>query len=515
MARDRGVRSYHEAAAAVESYSPAEEQFNRRRRTIGLALGPAFFVAVLVWPLPALSPEAHRLAAILALVVVFWITEALPIAVTALVGPALAVTLRIAPVRDVFAPFADPIIFLFMGSFMLAEAMFVHGLDRRIAFTALSLEWIGKSPGRVLVAFGGVTCALSMWLSNTATTAMMFPIGLSIVSHLRSTQPAAVRDIERFALALMLATAFGSSIGGVGTPVGSPPNLIGIGVIERTTGMHVSFFRWMIVGVPLVVGLFGALVGYLWLVSLRGSRLQTNSAAIARAELRRLGPLSRAQWNVLVAFGVTVGLWLAPGVFAVVGLADAPAARAFGAAVPEAVAALLGAALLFVLPVDWRARRFTLTWDEAARIDWGVILLFGGGLALGGLAFTTGLADAAGRGLLGWIPIHAPIAFTMVFTALAIAMTEVASNTAAANMVVPVAIAVAEAAGVRPLEPALAATLGCSMAFMMPISTPPNAIVYSSGYVPITAMARHGLAIDLIAFFAIVAAVSLVGALVG
>jgi len=508
------VRSYHEATAAVESYSPAEERFNRRRRTVGLVLGPILFVTLLAAPMPGLAPEAHRLAAILAFVVVLWITEALPIAVTALLGPALAVVLRIGGARDVFAPFADPIIFLFMGSFMLAEAMFVHGLDRRIAFTALAIEWVGRSPGRLLVVFGGVTAALSMWLSNTATTAMMFPIGTSIIGHLRHTHRGSARDIERFALALMLATAFGASVGGVGTPVGSPPNLIGIGVLERTTGVHVSFFRWMIVGVPLVVLLFAGLVAYLRFVALRGSRLRTDGAALARAELRQLGPLSRAQWNVLVAFAVTVALWLAPGVFAVVGLAEAPVARAFAAAVPEAVAALLGAGLLFVLPVDWRARRFTLTWEEAARIDWGVILLFGGGLALGSLAFTTGLAEAAGRGLLAWIPVRAPLAFTMVFTALAIVMTEVTSNTAAANMVVPIAIAVAEAAGVRPLEPALAATLGCSMAFMLPISTPPNAIVYSSGYVPITAMVRHGLVVDAMAFGLIVTVVTLVGGLV-
>ncbi len=515
MARERGIRSYHEAAAAVESYSPAEERLNRRRRTVGLFLGPVLFAAVLAWPMPTLGTDAHRLAAVLALVVTFWITEAIPIAMTALLGPALAVVLRVAPMREVFAPFADPIIFLFMGSFMLAEAMFVHGLDRRIAFTALALEWVGRSPGRVLLALGGVTTALSMWLSNTATTAMMFPIALSVIGHLRNAHPQAGRDIERFALALMLVTAFGASIGGIGTPVGSPPNLIGIGVLDRTAGVHVSFVQWMSVGVPLVLLLFAALVGYLGFVSLRGSRLQTDSAALARAELRRLGPLSRAQWNVLTAFGATVALWLTPGAFALAGLANSPAAAAFGAAVPEGVAALLGAGLLFVLPVDWRARRFTLRWEEAARIDWGVILLFGGGLALGGLAFTTGLAEAAGRTLLAWLPVRGPVALTMAFTAVAILMTEVASNTAAANMVVPVAVAVAEAAGIRPLEPALAATLGCSMAFMMPISTPPNAIVYSSGYVPIAAMVRHGFVIDLIAFALIVTVVSLVGGLIG
>jgi sodium-dependent dicarboxylate transporter 2/3/5 len=507
------MRRIHEALESVEIYSPAEERFNRRRRTIGLVAAPVVFLLVLAWPLPALGAPAHRLAAVFATVIVLWVTEALPIAITALLGPTLAVVLQVAPAREAFAPFADPIIFLFMGSFMLAEAMFVHGVDRRVAFTALSLQWVGRSPTRLLVVFGGITAVLSMWISNTATTAMMFPIGVSIVQHLRASQPEARRDIDRFALALMLAAAFASSIGGVGTPVGSPPNLIGIGVLERTAGLSVSFFRWMLVGVPTVAALYVGLVVLLRLTCLRGHHLRLESGAVAASELGRLPPVSRGERNVLVAFGVTVSLWLAPGVLAVIGLGDSPIARAFNAAVPEAVAAVLGAVLLFVLPVDWQARRFTLTWEQAARIDWAVILLFGGGLSLGSLAFNTGLAAAMGQGLQHWVPVHQPVVLTAIFTGLAIALTEVTSNTAAANLTVPIAVAVAEAAGIRPLEPALGATLGCSMAFMLPISTPPNAIIYSSGYVPITAMVRYGFVLDLVGFAAIVALVSVLGPL--
>lgn len=499
---------------ADEAYSRAEARFNRRRHTVGLFAGPILFVLLLLWPMPSLTSEAHRLAAILALVVTLWITEALPIPITALLGPVLAVLLRVAPVRDAFASFADPIIFLFIGSFILAEAMFVHGLDRRIAFTALSFRWVGRSPTRVLAMYGGVTAGLSMWISNTATAAMMFPIGMSIIAHLRESQPSAGRDIDRFATAMMLLAAYGASIGGMGTPVGTPPNLIGLGVLERTAGIKISFFNWMIVGVPLVVLMFACAVAYFHVVAVRGRHLHTDSADLALDELKKLGRLSRGQWNVLVAFAVTVALWLTPGVLAIIGLGDTPFAKAFNAAVPEAVAAVAGALLLFMLPVDWSQRRFTITWNEASRIEWGIILLFGGGLALGGLAFSTGLAEAAGRGLLEWVPMRSPIAFTMLFTAVAVVMTEVASNTAAANMLVPIAIAVSQAAGVSPLEPALGATLGCSMAFCMPIATPPNAIVYSSGHVPITAMIRHGVVMNLIAFVLIVTVVTLLGGMV-
>ena len=505
MRRDNG------SEAAAETYTEAEIRFNRRRRTVGLLAGPVLFFFLLFFPMPALTQQAHMLAAIMVLVVILWITEALPMPATALLGPVLAVVLRVAPVRDAFGPFADPIIFLFIGSFILAEAMFVHGLDRRIAYTALSMKWVGSSPARVLAVYGGIAAALSMWISNTATTAMMLPIGMSIVVHLRALQPQRTREVQRFALALMLVAAFGASIGGIGTPVGTPPNLIGIGILGRTAGINISFFRWMLIGVPLVAALYAFLILYFRFVSLRGDCIEIGSATMATEELCRLGPVSQAQRNVLIAFGFTISLWLAPGVLALVGAGDSAVAKGLSASAPESVAAVLGALLLFVLPVDWQTRRFTLQWEEAVRIDWGIILLFGGGLALGGLAFSTGLAEAVGRGILAWVPVRGSLAFTMIFTALAIATTEVASNTAAATMIVPIAIAVARAAGISPLEPALGATLGASMAFMMPISTPPNAIVYSSGYVPITSMIRHGLALDAFAFVVIVVMVSLLG----
>ena len=191
---------------------------------------------------------------------------------------------------------------------------------------------------------------------------------------------------------------------------------------------------------------------------------------------------------------------------AIAGLSDTTLAKAYLTSVPEGVAAMLGAMLLFVLPVHWAARKFTITWEEAARIDWGIVLLYGGGLAMGDLAFSTGLATAMGEGLTSWLPGAGPMLLTAVFTGVAILLSETTSNTASANMVVPVAIAVATASKVDPMLPALGATLGASMGFMMPISTAPNAIVYSSGHVPISAMIRYGIVLDLAGFVAIVGA---------
>jgi solute carrier family 13 (sodium-dependent dicarboxylate transporter), member 2/3/5 len=503
------MRSLHEAGEAVETYSPAEELFNRRRRGVGMVGGPLVLVALLLLPIP-IPAAAHRLAAILLMMVILWVTEALPLAVTALIGPVLAIILQVAPARVVFAPFADPIIFLFIGSFMLAEAMFTHGLDRRIAFGALSSRAVGGSPTRILVVYGGVATAISMWISNTATTAMMFPIGLSIVAHLTKGRESELAS-RNFATAMMLMAAFGASIGGMGTPIGTPPNLIGKGMLERIAHEQISFFQWMLLGVPLTVLLFGFLVVYFRWRLLKGLTIDTTQAGHMQEELRKLGPMSAGQRNTLIAFGATVALWLFPGVLTIVGLGDSALARGYEAAVPESVAAMIGAILLFLLPVNWRARRFTLSWEQAVRIDWGIILLFGGGLAMGALAFSTGLAEAMGNGITSWLPVRSTFSLTVLFTAIAIVMSETASNTASANMIVPVAIAVAQASGINPLEPALGATFGASMGFMMPISTPPNAIVYSSGHVPISTMMRNGIALDIAGFILIVIVVTGLG----
>ncbi|MCC7123465.1 MAG: DASS family sodium-coupled anion symporter [Acidobacteria bacterium] len=506
------MQTFHGAAEAAATYSPAEEQFNRRRRTVGTWLAPIVFFSVWFAPF-GLPPDAHTMAAIMAVVIVLWLTEALPIAVTAMFGPVLAVVLGVAPAREALAPFADPVIFLFIGSFILAQAMFVHGVDRRIAYTALSSPLVGTRPFRILLVYAGVTTALSMWISNTATTAMMFPIGLSIVAHLTRGGTAQYGQVRRFAMALMLITSFGASVGGMGTPVGTPPNLIGIGMLEKIVGVRVTFFSWMAIGVPLVILLFGYLLLQFYFSSVRGLPVAQGSTDMVREEMRKLGPVTRAQWNVIAAFLVTVTLWVLPGLLALAGAGDSVFARRYAAVMPEGIAAMVGALLLFFLPVHWRSRRFTLSWDEAVQIDWGIVLLYGGGLAVGELAFKTGLASAIGEGVTTWLPSQSPLALTMLFTFAAIVVSEAASNTASANMIIPIAIAVSQAAGVRPIEPVLGATLGASMGFMMPISTPPNAIIYSSGYVPIGQMMRHGFLLDVVAFVLIVVLVMLLGPL--
>jgi sodium-dependent dicarboxylate transporter 2/3/5 len=492
--------------------SAAEERFDFWRKRAGLFAAPVVF-AILWWaPFQALDAPAHRLFAIFGLVVTLWISEAIPLPVTALLGPSLCVVCGVTGEKEVFRSFGNPILFLFLGSFLLAEAMLYHGLNRRIAFTILGVRSVARSPARVLAAFGTATALLSMWISNTTAAAMMFPIALAILSEMaRRKSETAGREIGiaglDYSVGLMLVTAFAASIGGMATPVGTPPNLIGMGFVENTLGHELTFFQWMTFGAPLAGGVLAFLVFYLNHACRAEPGLLGNSLDWVRQEKARLGPLNRGERNVLAAFAVTVFLWLLPGIVASAAGIKSAGYIWLNTHLPEGVCALLGAGLLFLLPVDWSRGQFTLTWRQAGNIDWGTIMLFGGGLAIGDAMFATGLAKWMGSGLAAMM--HANTTFTLValFSVIAVLLTETTSNTATASMVVPVAIAVSQAAGVNPVQPVIAVCLSASLAFMLPVSTPPNAVVYGSGCVPLLKMVRHGLVLDVFSVFAVVAVV--------
>lgn len=514
------------------SMSDLEQHFDLWRARIGALLAPLLFVIVWFWDFEALrgNPAAHHLAAVMSAVVVLWVSEAIPMPLTALLGATACVITQVAPAKTVFAPFADQLMFLFIGSFMLARAIELHGLDRRVAFGVLSLRWVGSSPSRVLFAFGATTAFISAWISNTATTAMMFAIGLSILKVLRddsTSPPGSATDNStgetiarkpldpRFAIGLMLMTSFSASIGGLATPIGTPPNAIGLGFIRQSVKVDgqpidITFFEWCIVGVPVVVLLYLFMFIYLnWLCPAGVSELSGGREYLEQ-QRRRLGPWTRGQLSTLVAFVVMVLLWVLPGIIAISLGEKSPAYLWCKASLPEAVPALLGAGLLFLLPGErapgQRGRR-ALTWSEATQIDWGVVLLYGGGFAFGVLAQETGLANIVGKSLMTWLPNAGSFGFLIAATLVATLVSEATSNTASANIVVPVVIAMAQAGGVDPLEPALGATLGCSLGFMLPVSTPCNAIVYGSGMVPLSRMIRYGLLLDVAGTIVIVAVV--------
>jgi sodium-dependent dicarboxylate transporter 2/3/5 len=481
------------------------------RLLLGFAGAPLAFAAVWLVPFD-LPPPAHRLAAVLAAVVLLWVSEAIPMAMTAFLGVAAAVVLRVAPATEAFAPFADPLVFLFIGTFMLAQAIFFHGLDRRFAFAILGLPGVGEHPGRVLAAYAAATCAISMWISNTATVAMMFPIGLSLLAVLE--QHLGRARLASYTTALLLSTSFAASIGGLGTPVGTPPNLIGVGFVRRETGIALPFFSWMALGVPIVLLLQVWATAMLRRAGGAGRADAEGIGKLIARERAALGPWTVGQMNTLVAFGLTVAMWVLPGVVAIVAGEGHPAYRELTATFPEGVVAILGAALLFVLPTDRRRGEFTLPWAEAVKIDWWIVFLYGGGIALGTLAFKTGLAAALGEGLTGMLGVRSELGLIALATVIATILSETTSNTASANMVVPVVIALARSTGIDPVLPGVAATMGASLGFMLPVSTPCNAIVYGSGRIPLTAMMRYGLALDVAGIVAIVAVVALLGPVV-
>jgi sodium-dependent dicarboxylate transporter 2/3/5 len=511
-------KTYRTLDEQSERLTPAEERFERGRRTIGLFLGPVVGLMMLLLPMD-LERAQQNLAAIMAFTIVYWLTEAIPIPVTAVVAMALCVLLGVASVDDVFAAFGSSTLFVFMGAFIIAEAMTTHGLDRRFAFRVLSVPGVNRSTYGVIIGFGAIGLAISAFISNTAATAMLLPIGLGMMAALSGLITDRTGESDptrlRFGTALMLMIAYGASVGGLITPIGSPPNLIGIGFIEEQTDTRISFFQWTVMALPVVLVMFATLcVVLIWLNKPEIKEIPGAAEYVAE-ERRKLGPMSRGGRNTQIVFVLAVVLWILPGVLALLLGDDSAAYTAVSERLDEGVVAIVAAALLFVLPVDWAQRKFTLNWNQAVNIDWGTILLFGGGIVLGTLLDDTGLAKTLGQGTVDALGVSSLIAITVISVVIAVVISETTSNTASAAVVVPIVIPIAVAAGVDPIVPALAATFGASYGFMLPVSTPPNAIVYGSGLIPITKMVRSGVVFDIVGIVLVVLGVSAMANLIG
>ena len=288
--------------------------------------------------------------------------------------------------------------------------------------------------------------------------------------------------------------------------------MIGIGFLRRATGIDVPFFSWMALGVPILLLLFGCAMARLSLDVGRGNVASSEHLARAiAAERRTLGPWTAGQRNTVFAFGLTIAFWVGPGMLALVGGQTDPTYLWFQSHLPEPVVAIIGASLLFILPTDAKRLEFTLPWREAVKIDWWIVFLYGGGIALGTRAFQTGLAEAMGRGLTGLLGVESSLGLIMTSTALATILSETTSNTASANMVVPVVLAFANALQIDPALPVLAATMGSSLGFLLPVSTPCNAMVFGTGRIPLAVMMRHGIVLDVLGIVAIIAVVAGLG----
>lgn len=481
-----------------------DSSFDKKRRIIGAILGP--ICALLVWftPIMNLSPEAHKLLAIITLVALWWITEPIPIPVTSLLGPTLCVVLDVVKMKEAFAAFANPMIFLFLGGFIIAKAMMVNGLDKRIAYGIISMKWVGDSPRRIFLAIGLACMLCSGWISNTATAAMMFPIALGLLEAIREMMAANGTKINlksyKYATGLMLMTAYACSIGGVLTPIGTPPNIIMLGFLNEMCNIHVSFFQWMVWGFVAMVAYF--LIAYIVLSRMFPSNVKhiIGAETFIEGKLKELGKWTRAEKNTLIAFLVAVTLWITPGILSMAFGAESEAIKVYDRLFPESIAAMIGALLLFFMPTDIKKHKMTLSWKEAVEgVEWGTLLLFGGGLAMGGMMYSTGLSEWIGDQIINLLGGHpSELLFISVFCLMSLLLSELTSHTAATNMIGPLAIGTAVAAGFNPIPVAVGVALSASLGFMLPVSTPPNAIVYASGYIPITKMIKTGVYIDII-----------------
>ena len=479
--------------------------FDGMRHAIGAVLGPLSMLLICLITIPGMEPAQQKLLAVLAWTAIWWICEPVPIPVTSLLGPTLCVLMDIAPMKEVFSAFANPMIFLFMGGFMLAKAMMVNGLDKRIAYGIMSMKWVGDSPKRIFIAMGVACMMCSGWISNTATAAMMFPISLGLLEAIRDMMAANGKVIDlknyKYATGLMLMTAYACSIGGVLTPIGTPPNLIMMGFLETLApnAPSISFFDWMIWGFVAMVGYFVIAYAVLWRMFPADVKRIEGAHEFIEKHRKALGKWNRAQVNTMIAFMAAVAMWVAPGILSMILGSKSEIVKAFTEYMPEELVAMIGGLMLFLLPVDIKQGKMTMTWKDGVEgIEWGTLLLFGGGLAMGSLMYTTGLSTWVGAGLrelMGGNPSE--LVFVTVFCVAGLLISELTSHTAATNLLAPIAISTALSMGMNPIPVAVGLALAASLGFMMPVSTPPNAIVYASGYIPITKMIKSGALIDL------------------
>ena len=479
------------------------------RKMTGAVLGPLCAIVLWLMPIDGLSEQAHHLLAVMSLIAIWWITEPIAIPLTSLFGPTLCVILGIVPIKDAYDQFANPMIFLFMGGFLLAKGMMVNGLDKRIAYGIMSMKWVGDSPRRIFLAIGLACILCSGWVSNTATAAMMFPISLGLLEAIREMMAENGKTIDlknyKYATGLMLMTAYACSIGGVMTPIGTPPNIIMIGFLQELAPQapEISFFQWMIWGIVAMILYFIIASVVLWRLFPADVDHIKGAKEFIQKSVDSLGEWTRAQKNTMIAFSTAFVLWVAPSVLGIMYDVDSDVMKFYDSHFPEAIAAMIGGLMLFFLPVNVKTGEMTMTWKDGIEgIEWGTLLLFGGGLAMGSMMYDTGLSAWIGNGLkeaLGNNPSE--WLFVGVFCVAALIMSELTSHTASTNLMAPIAIGAALSLGFSPIPVAIGIALASSLGFMMPVSTPPNAIVYASGYVPITKMIKSGFIIDLIGIF--------------
>jgi solute carrier family 13 (sodium-dependent dicarboxylate transporter), member 2/3/5 len=454
------------------------------RDRLGLAAGIAFFIFFqLVNPFNV-DARAVNVLSVAALMITWWVTEALPMPVVALVPLVLLPLLNVSPIKDVATGYADPNIYLFMGGFMLGLAIEKWNLHKRIALGIVNMT--GTSGNRIVLGFILASGFLSMWLSNTATTMMMYPIAASVIAVVRENHKGSAR-MDNFALTIMLAIAYASNFGGIATIIGTPPNVAFRGLIEEKYGYSIEFFDWMIICAPiallLLLSLYVVMTRFLYPNKL-SSEPQTR--LLIREELAKLGRMSTQEIRVSIIFGCTALLWIFRG--------------PLGIPLDDTMIAIIGATALFICPAggpESSTGKKLLEWSDTAKMAWGILLLFGGGIALASALQKAGLIQLLGDWVAGFS--EGGFVLVLVITFVSLFISEVMSNIAQVIVFTPVISGIADAIGVSPILLGLPMCLGASCASMMPMGTPPNAIVFASGHIKFGQMMKTGFVMNIIA----------------
>lgn len=460
---------------------------------LGLYLGPIAFLLIYFFvQSDGLSEEARAMLALTAWMAIWWISEALPIAATAILPLIIMPLLNILQIEDVSSNYMHPTVMLYMGGFLLATAIEKWSLHRRIALNIVNL--IGTDLRMIVLGFIVATGFISMWISNSATALMMLPIGLAVVNQLK-TQLAKSDQLvsENFGKNIMLGIAYSASIGGLGTMIGTPTNLVFAGVIEELYDYKLGFIQWMMFGVPLVIALI--LICWFYLVNF-GNKLPKNFSlpdgkSIIGTQLKSLGKITFEEKTVLIVFGLVCLGWVIRG-FVLDQLIPG---------IDDTIIVLIGVVLVFMLPSSTPGERI-LDWKTAERIPWGVLILFGGGLALAEGFKVTGLADWIGSGF-SMIEGISFFLLILIIVASVVFLSEVTSNVATASMILPILASVALKFDLNPLGIMVAATIAASCAFMLPVGTPPNAVVFASGFLQIRDMVKAGFWLNVISIILI------------
>ena len=467
----------------------------------GFLLGPVLFLILInVVTLPeSLAPNAGTVMAIGTWMVIWWITEAVPLFVTALLPLVLFPLLGVADMTATAAPYANPIIFLFMGGFLIALAMEKRNLHTRIALNLIRVT--GTHANGIILGFMLATAFLSMWISNTAATVMMLPIALSVVNLLRENNPGDTpKGYGKFALALMLCIAYSANIGGTATIIGTPPNVVFLGYMKQFYDRDIAFGQWLLIGIPFTVIMLTATFFLTTRVLFpHGLGKLAGSAQLVRDKLKALGAMSKAEKLVGVIFFLTAACWIFQqniNEFLCLLLNDTQevACRSY---LNNTNIAMAGGVLMFITPVNLAEHEFVLDWQSTEKLPWGILLLFGGGLCLANGMEKTGIIQfvgdqiAQGPDMAFWILI-------LLLTTFMLFMTEFMSNVALTVIFLPVVLGIADGLQVEPVYLAIPVTLASSCAFMMPVSTPPNAVVFSSGHIKIMDMVKAGFFLNII-----------------